>query len=158
MNNQTVQDFLKKTIRTEDGFVIRAAKCIGAFMEHGPSYVEDEKIEIQSMIMAKGTEHEHLALVVKTDIFEFIDVLLESFVNSVEPFGDGSTDISLEHGDEDLRYLCRVYEREKAKGLDTGYAMLTFLIDRNSTQVKLETTGEFELTVGNLDWIGALFM
>jgi len=157
MSNQLVVDYLAKHVREEDGFVIRAAKCIGAFMEHGPTFVEEETISMNTTIVNKGEEHERMALVVESDAFEFLDVLLSSFINSVEPFGDGSTDVSIEHGDEDLRYLCRVYEREKAKGLDVGYAAITFLINGNDSSIKLSTSGEVVLEVGSLSWIGSLF-
>lgn len=157
MANQQIIDYLAKHIKPEDGFIIRAAKCIGAFMEHGPIFVEDEGIVMETKVVDKGKEYEHIAVMIETDAFEFLDVLLESYINSVEPFGDGSTDISVDHADEDLRYLCRVYEREKAKGLDTAYVSMTFFINRNSSSITIDTGSEFKFTVGNLNWIGSLF-
>jgi hypothetical protein len=157
MSNQAALNALNKLIRAEDGFIIRAAKCAGVHMEYSAGFDNEEKFLMSTVERDKDEDGGRTALIVSTDAFEYLDVLLACFLDSVEPFGDGSTDVSVEHSKDDLLYLCRAYEREKAKGPDVGYMEVTFLIDRDSTKIDI-SNDTFSLTVDNLNWCGDLFM
>lgn len=149
MSNQHVVKLLAKTIREEDGFIIRAAKCVGIHMEHSNSFESEVSFKMRTVTKSEDGEFDTTGLMVKTDAFEYLDVLFEVFVDNAYPFHD--------HGEDDLRYLYSIYEREKEKGVGVGYVEVTFFLNGDFSEVKLKTAEDLVMTVGNMTWKGPLF-
>jgi hypothetical protein len=149
MNNQIVERLLAKNIRQEDGFIVRAAKCAGIHMENNESFDSEVGFKMRTVTRSSDGEYDSTALLVKTDAFEYLDVLFKTFIDNVVPFHPG--------GEEDLQHLCSVYEREKANGVEIGYVEVTFFLNADSSEIKLKTSRGLEITVSELEWTGQLF-
>ena len=150
MSNPVVSQMLDKIIKPEDGFIIRAAKCVGIHMEHSESFESEVSFKMRTVTKSGDGEFDTTALMVKTDAFEYLDVLFEVFVDNAYPFHD--------HGEDDLRYLYSIYVREKEKGVGVGYVEVTFFLNGDYTEVKLKTAEDLVMTVGNMTWKGSLFL
>ena len=150
MSNKTVEKQLAKTIREEDGFIIRAAKCMGIHMECSDSFESEVGFKMRSVTKDRGGEYDSPALLVKTDAFEYLETLFAAFIDNADPLDETT--------EEDLRHVCAVYERERQKGVELGYIEITFFLNGDSSEIRIKTSSQLEMTVGNLTWNGPLFL